>query len=295
MRDVAKLRDWAWPSYPMINRRWNALPEAQKLQARLGKARAAKLLAQPIHRDKTTLAPLEILSLDGRTQDFWTDCGDGRAVRLTMIALVDVASNVVVGWRLCQSENATDTVQLIKTTCEAFGIFDTLYTDNGSAFAGHLVAGGTEHKLRNAGSKAIQPPGICKHLNIKLSFALPGNAQAKIAERTFAALSRVIDDRPEFKGAHAGHAPGAAPAANVVPVALELVEQVVRREIDRHNREAGRRSQGARGRSYQQVFEQGLETRIQRRATKRQLWLAGLIYSAVAVDRVGQMRIDGWV
>lgn len=294
-RDVAKARGWDWPSYPTVFRCWDALPVAQKLEARFGKARAAKLLAQPMHRDKTTLAPLEILSLDGRTLDFWTDCGDGRAVRLTMVALVDVASNMVAGWRLCQSENATDTVRLIRDTCEAFGIFDTLYTDNGSAFAGHLVAGGNPHKFRNAGSKAIQPPGICKHLGIKISFALPGNAQAKTAERTFAALSRVIDDRPEFSGAHAGHAPGAAPGAKVVPMPIKLVEQVVRREIDRHNRETGRRSQGARGRSYQQVFEQGLEARIQRRPTKRQLWLAGLIYSAVAVDRVGQMKVDGWV
>jgi putative transposase len=70
-----------------------------------------------------------------------------------MIALVDVASNVVAGWRLCQSENATDTVQLIRSTCEAFGIFDTLYTDNGSALAGHLVAGGNPHKFRNAGPR----------------------------------------------------------------------------------------------------------------------------------------------
>ncbi|WP_165971814.1 hypothetical protein, partial [Meridianimarinicoccus aquatilis] len=53
--------------------------------------------------------------------------------------------------------------------------------------------------------------------------------------------------------------------------------------------------QGARGRSYQQVFEQGLEARIQRRATKRQLWLAGLVYAPVAVDRAGQMKVDGWV
>jgi putative transposase len=67
VRDVAAVRGWDWPSFPTIYRRWTALPEMQKLQARLGKDRAAKLLAQPMHRDKTTLAPLEILSLDGRT------------------------------------------------------------------------------------------------------------------------------------------------------------------------------------------------------------------------------------
>lgn len=130
-----------------------------------------------------------------------------------MLALVDVASNKVLDFTLTKSENATDTVKLIRRTCKTYGIFDRLYTDNGSAFAGHLVAGGNVHKFRNSGSKVagVKPLGICYHLGIDLHFALPGNGQAKIAERAFATLSRVIDDRPEFKGAHAGHAPGAAP------------------------------------------------------------------------------------
>ena len=48
-------------------------------------------------------------------------------------------------------------------------------------------------------------------MDIALTFALPKNAQAKLAERTFATLSRVIDDRPELKGAHAGQDPPATP------------------------------------------------------------------------------------
>ncbi len=90
-------------------------------------------------------------------------------------------------------------MRLIRRTCETFGIFDRLYTDDGSAFAGHLVAGGAVHRFRNAGAKlaAVRPLGIRHHLRIDLKFALPKTAQAKIAERTFATLSRVIDDRPE--------------------------------------------------------------------------------------------------
>jgi putative transposase len=214
-----------------------------------------------------------------------------------MLALVDVASNKMLDWELAPSENAVATVRVIKRTCERYGIFDQLYTDNGSAFAGHLVAGGNVHRFRNGGKEpqGVQPPGICKNMGIRLHFALPGNGQAKTAERKFASLSRVIDDRPEFNGCHAGHAPGPNPSADVVPVPVEIALAVIRREIDREDREPGRRSQGANGRSYDQVFNDGLAERISRRPTARQLYLSGLIYSPAAVDRFGQVRKTGWI
>ena len=120
-----------------------------------------------------------------------------------MIALVDVASNAVIGWDLARSEIAVTTVRVIRSTCEAFGIFDRLYTDNGSAFAGHLVAGGAGHKFRHSGHpvEGVKPLGICSHLGIERHFALPANGQAKIAERVFATLSRVIDDDTLRSGA----------------------------------------------------------------------------------------------
>jgi len=160
--------------------------------------------------DKTTIGPLEWVSLDGRTLDFWMDFGDGRAVRPVMIALVDVASSAVLGWALSTSENARSTQRVIREVCELFGIFDRLYTDNGSAFAGHLVVGGIDKSFRGKAKAldAVRPLGIGHHLGIALTFARPGNGQAKVAERTFASLSRVCDARSEFAGAHVGHTPG---------------------------------------------------------------------------------------
>jgi putative transposase len=295
VRDVVPAKGWDWPSFITVWRAWQGLTETERLTARLGPEEAAKRLAIPALRDKGTIAPLDWVSLDGRTLDFWVDFGDGRAVRPVMLALVDVASNCILGYDLAQTENAAATVRLIRRTCARFGIFDRLYTDNGSAFAGHLAAGGAVHKFRRTGSGAetVKPLGICHHLGIELRFALPGNAQAKIAERAFATLSRVLDDRPEFAGAHAGHAPGAAPGPDVVPVPLDLVQAVIAREIARHNAEPGRRGQGMAGRSYQAAFEAGLEGRTLRKPTARQLYLAGLIYKPASVDRCGRVTIDG--
>lgn len=296
VRDLAPGEGWAWSSYPTVFRRWQALPESNRQLLRYGRAATLKAMTQPARRDKTTVRPMEVVSLDGRTQDYWVDYGDGRAVRPVMIALVDVASNLILGYRLARSENATDTVGLIVETCERHGIFDRLYTDNGSAFAGHLVAGGARHRFRTHGRAvdAPTPPGVCEHLGIATTFATPGNARAKIAERVFATLSRQIDDRPEFDGAHAGHNPGAAPTAAVTPVPIAVAEAVTRREVHRHNTEAGRRGQGANGRSYQAAFDAGMADRIPRFPTARQLYLAGLIYKWVAVDRFGQVHVNGW-
>lgn len=296
-RDAGKKKGWTVPSYPTFHRRWSDLPFVEQQLARYGRDETLKGLTIPARRDKTTILPLQWVSLDGRTQDYWVDFGDGRPVRPVMLALIDVASNIVLGWELVPTENAAGTVRVIKAVCEKHGIFDNLYTDNGSAFAGHLVAGGNGFRFRNGGTKSdkVQPLGICKQMGIQLTFALPTNAQAKIAERVFAALSRVIDDRPEFAGCHAGHNPGASPNAKVKPVSIEKARQVVDREVERFNRERGRRSQGANGRSYQQVFDGGLTHRIRRQPTKQQLYLAGLIFTPVTVNRYGQVQQSNWV
>ncbi|RBO54522.1 hypothetical protein DSD19_03830 [Rhodovulum sp. BSW8] len=47
VRDVARRKGWAWPSWPTVYRRWQALPEAQRIAARHGRGEAAKRLAHP--------------------------------------------------------------------------------------------------------------------------------------------------------------------------------------------------------------------------------------------------------
>lgn len=111
VRDLAAKDRRKVPSLATFQRRWKALPVPQQLVARHGREKAVDHLTQPDHRDKQSLRPMQIVSLDGRIQDFWVDWGNGRAVRPVMIALVDVASNYVLGFELAQSENANATVR----------------------------------------------------------------------------------------------------------------------------------------------------------------------------------------
>jgi len=114
VEDLKGLKGWQWPSSATVRRRWDDLPLAARLHARIGTEAAVKRLAAPAMRDKTTIGPLEWVSLEGRTLDFWMDFGDGRAVRPVMIALVDVASSAVLGWALSTSENARSTQRVIR-------------------------------------------------------------------------------------------------------------------------------------------------------------------------------------
>ena len=76
---------------------------------------------------------------------------------------------------------------------------------------------------------------------------------------------------------------------------IKTVERIVARGANRYNVLKGRCGQGARGRSYQAVFDQGTLGRIPRRPTAQHLYLASLVYKPVAVDRDGKVKVNGWV
>ncbi len=75
---------------------------------------------------------------------------------------------------------------------------------------------------------------------------------------------------------------------------IETAQAVCEREVARYNAEPGRRGQGMNGRSYQAAFEAELAKRVKRTPTQRQLYLSGLIYTPVKVNRWGQVTSDTW-
>lgn len=292
IRDVKDQFGWDWPSYSTVRRWFNNLDTYERLLILHGEKKATDMLTVPQRRNKPGV--MVALSLDGNTKDFWVELEDGVVARLTRLVLVDIGSNAVLGWRLCRSENAEDTAALILDVVRKYGVFDFLYTDNSRAFSSHIVAGGNFRKYRNGGSKRTPPPGVCQSLGIHIRFAKPGFSWSKLAERTFKDLTRQIDDRPEFHGAHAGHSPGNKPPGDVQPIPLAEAKRIIEREIERYNREPGRRAFGANGRSYQQVFEDGFKQRAKKVATKDQIEKASRVYVERSVNRDGQIQVGDW-
>lgn len=154
--DVARLsqaKGWAWPSYPTVMRRFNALPLAERIALRNGRDEAHRRLYQSQLRDFTGLKGMEWVVLDGRTVDVWVSWSDGSIVCPTVLGLVDQASGKVLDIEIARSENAEALAALERRVFGRFGAPDNLFTDNGAAFSGHIHAGQVSHKHRNKGKR----------------------------------------------------------------------------------------------------------------------------------------------
>jgi hypothetical protein len=75
-------------------------------------------------------------------------------------------------------------------------------------------------------------------------------------------------------------------------VPIETVRTVFARELAHHN-ERKRRAGFAKGRSFNQVFDDGRIGQIHRPANDRELYLASLIYKPVSVTRECRFKLEG--
>lgn len=292
--EIAPAMGWDVPSRSAFMNRWSQLTAVERFTLRHGREAALRRFRLPVKRDRDDLAPNDIWSLDGRTLDVWAVADGGPMFRPVELRLVDVASGFILAKRICRSENAVDTVALITEAVKLWGIPATIYTDNGRAFASHLVAGGATFKFRKRSTAAghWEPPGICHHLGINIVFAKPANGQTKLVERSFAETSRRFDQSPELAKAHAGSRIDRKPDGKPVGVQIEDLVAAHDRCMARHN-DRKRRDGFAKGRSFAQVYQDGMAGQIKRVATARQLYLASLVYKPVSVDRNGQFQVEG--
>lgn len=286
---------WYLPARSTFYYRWNQLPKAMQLTAIHGEKKAQELLRQSTLRDRDTIAPMQIWSLDGRKLDIWAEW-EGEIIRPIELRLIDVATGKILQSVFCKTENSNDTAKLILGAVRQWGIPHFIYTDNSRAFSSNLVAGGADFKFRGKKDEAttFKPPSVTSILGINMKFAMPANGQAKLVERSFAETAKRIDCAPEFAGAHAGSRIDAKPSGKIKPVAMETVQAVFAREFAHHN--ARKRSGGyIRGRSFDEAFIEGLKVTQVRRASEQQLYRASLQYSHISVSKEGRVKVGGFV
>ncbi len=266
---------WSLPTCSALKRRLDKEvdPVVVKL-ARYG-ADAARAMHYAQERDRSHFHALEAVNADGHKFDVFVEFEDGTVGRPIMTAIQDLYSGLFVAYRVDHSENAAVFRLAVGDMVERFGIPSLMYLDNGRNFASKVMTGGMPHRFRGKIMEE-EPAGVLKTLGVEVHFTTPYSGQSKPIERAFRDLCEQVSKHPAFHGAWTGNSPENKPenyGSRAVPI--EKFLEVLDRQIDDHNRTAGRRAANCRGRSFAQTFAESYATAPIRKATpsQRRLWL----------------------
>lgn len=134
-------------------------------------------------RDYSNLEANDVWIFDNHTLDIISIAPNGRPHRMSLTAIQDAKSGVIVGYNPCDDPCSESTLFAVhRAISNDFGLCRYSYLDNGSEFCAGDVAGRGHRKGWNNDDK---PPAIFELLGIKPQFALPANPDAKNIERFF--------------------------------------------------------------------------------------------------------------
>ncbi len=285
MKDAAAKHGWApIPEERTLRRRLEAeVPRAVQILTREGRKRAEQLYPSQI-RTKTHLHAMEITNTDGHKLDLFVkvpwksaEASDKVTDRVILLGIQDIYSGKILSWRLCEAETWDVVRACVGDMVEDYGIPDHLYMDNGRAFASKMISGGA--KSRNRFKKIEnEVAGLLKTLDIEPHFTKPYSGQSKPIERAWKDLAEEISKHPSMSGAYTGNKPENKPENyRQWAVPLDVLERHVAERIAEHNARTGRRSETAKGRSFDETFAESMRhpATIVRRATEaqRSLWM----------------------
>lgn len=278
MSSAAKRHGWApVPPERTLRRRLEAeVPRAVIVLTREGRDEAKKLYPAQ-RRTRTHLHAMQAVNMDGHKFDVFVDWnGNGKPIRPILVALQDLYSGKIVAWQLSDSENKETVRLVIGDMVERHGIPEAIFLDNGRAFASKDITGGTPNRFRFKVQENEQK-GLLTALGVSVHWTTPYSGQSKPIERAFRDLADTISKHPVCSGAYTGNKPDAKPenyASRAIPRAI--FQAHVAQQIAEHNARPGRRTETARGRSFDETFSHSLANgAIVRWASEgqRALWL----------------------
>ncbi|MDE6520382.1 MAG: Mu transposase C-terminal domain-containing protein [Ruminococcus sp.] len=136
-------------------------------------------------RDYSDLEANDVWIFDNHTLDIRSIAPDGRIHRMSLTAIQDAKSGVIVGYNPCDNPCSQSTLfAMYRAVSGDFGLCRYAYLDNGSEFCATDV-GGRGHRKKSSWCKEDAPPTIFELLGIQSQFALPANPDAKNIERFF--------------------------------------------------------------------------------------------------------------
>jgi len=291
---MAAERGLSLPSERTMRRRLEReVPKAVMILQRQGE----EALRRSIPSQRRTVAgmhAMECVNVDGHKFDVFVKTPDGRVIRPIMVAIQDVYSRKFLAWRIGGEESAVQARLCFADLFETFGIPKHCVLDNGRAWASKWITGGAKSRFRFK-IREEEPTGLLTALGIGIHWALPYRGQSKPIERGFRDLCDTIAKHPAMEGAYTGNNPTAKPE-NYGSRAIEWTEFLghVDRGMAAHNAKQGRRTEIARGRSFDDVFTESYAQAAIGKATPEQLRMALLAADQKTVDRrTGEIELYG--
>ncbi len=259
-KEIAAARGLTLPSEKAFRRKLEREVDPQVLRlARKGE----EALRRSIPAQRRTVAhlhALEVVNIDGHKFDVFVKTGDGRVIRPIMVTIQDIFSRKVLAWRIGGEESAVQTRLCFADLFRDWGIPKECVLDNGRAFASKWITGGAGSRFRFK-IKPEEPTGLLTGLGIHIHWATPYRGQSKPIERAFRDMCDRIAKHPEFHGAYVGNNPMAKPENyGSRAIAWDAFVARVDKEIAKHNAQLGRRTETARGRSFNEVFAESYAT-----------------------------------
>lgn len=247
-----------------------------------------------LQRSVAELTALECVNIDGHRVDVFVRFPDGIVRRPMVTAIQDVFSRKHLVYRVGEQETAVITRLVFADLFAKYGIPRHVIMDNGRAYASKWITGGILNRFRFK-VKPDEPLGLLTVLDIQTHPTIPYRGQSKPIERSFKDFCDAIAKHPAFAGAYTGNKTDAKPenyGSHAVP--YETFCRIFELGIQAHNAKPGRRTEAARGRSFDDAFAESYATAPIRKAAAEHLRLALLTGEQVRFDRqTGALKLFG--
>ena len=256
MKEVAKRKGWApIPAERTLRRHMDIkVPRAVQILARKGKEEAMKLLPAQ-QRSVAHLVAMQYANTDGHKLDLHVQLpGRDKPTRVYLMAIQDLYSRKILSWVLAEAETWEAVRTIIGRMVEEHGIPERLYMDNGKAFASKKISGGAKRRNRFKITED-EVAGLLKTLGIDGRFVKPYSGQSKPIERGWGDLAEEISKHPDMAGAYTGRSTEHKPENyGKWAVPIEQLEKHVAARVIEHNAREGRKTETAKGRSFDATF-----------------------------------------
>jgi len=256
MKEVAKKKGWAPipPERTLLRRMDIVVPKAVQVLARKGKEEAKKLIPSQ-RRSVAHLHAMQMVNTDGHKLDLHVSFpGREKWGRVFLMAIQDIYSRKILSWVLSEAETWEAVRTTIGNMVETHGIPDRIYMDNGKAFASKMISGQAKRRNRFKITED-EVAGLLKTLGIDARFVNPYSGQSKPIERGWGDLAENISKHPAMAGCYTGRSTQHKPenyGKRAVPI--DELERHVAMCVEEHNARTGRKTETAKGQSFDAVF-----------------------------------------